>query len=303
MNNRNTFAIIIVLLALILTPGISFSQSTIYDDFSLKAMPNWVWGGKIQMKYSHEEDNRENGFGELFTTEVIEPGTYIGKIAKYEKFLFTAGNFLNIMLQGVSNDCNVRIGIIYDLNNNNNYEEDKDVLLVAKPISLNFSGWKEIKLKLDDENFSILTEQKSIDLSITEEEAFGIRLDYEAGKKYKSGELNTGIALISEIENRENLTIGNDSKKDKGESYFKARNYPNPFNPNTTISFTLPESSHVNLTVYDRLGREVGALIDESLSAGTHAVEFTADNLPSGIYFYRIKTSYETEVMKMILAK
>ena len=300
MDIRKSFVIIAVLFFTIVLPNLTFSQSTIYDDFSLKAMPNWVWGGKIEMKYSHEEDNRENGFAELFTTEVIKPGTYVGKIAKYQDFHFTAGNFLNLMLQGVNNDCVVKISIIYDVNNNNNYEEDKDVLLAAKPISLNFDGWKEVKIKLDEENFSIIS-NTPVDLAITEEDAFGIRLDYEAGKNFKESKLVTGIALVSEIENKENLTSGNTRKP--GDSYFKAKNYPNPFNPNTTISFTLPESSHTNVTVYDRLGREVQVLLSENLSSGTHSVEFVADGLPSGIYFYRIKTSYETEVLKMILAK
>lgn len=301
MNQRKTFIIFAVLCIISISPNLSFSQSTIYDDFSVKAMPNWVWGGKIEMKYSHEEDNRENGFAELYSTEVIKPGTYIGKIAKYQDFHFTAGNFLNLMLQGVNNDCVVKIGIIYDVNNDNNYDEEKDVLLVTKPISLNFDGWKEVKIKLDEENFSIIS-NNPVDLAITEEDAYGIRLDYEAGKTFKEAKLVTGIALVSEIENKENLTTGNSNRK-PGESYYNAKNYPNPFNPNTTISFTLPESSHTNLTVYDRLGREVQVLIDENLSSGTHSVEFVAENLPSGIYFYRIKTSYETEVLKMILAK
>jgi hypothetical protein len=302
MHNRKSIAIIILVISFLIVPHLSYSQSKVYDDFSLKAMPNWVWGGQIEMKYSHDEDNRENGFGELYSSETVKAGTYLGKIAKYEKFHFTAGNFLNIMLEGVSNDCNVKIGIIYDVNNDNNYEEDVDVLLVAKPISLNFDGWKEVKIKLDEENFKIVS-KKAVDLAITEDDAFGIRLDYETGKNYKESKLQTGIALISEIENKENLTIGNNVRKKEGELYFKAKNYPNPFNPNTTISFTLPEASYTNVTVYDRLGREVAVLLSENLSAGTHSVEFVAEDLPSGIYFYRIKTSSETEVMKMILAK
>ena len=302
MHQRKTLTVLFLVVSFFVLPRFSYSQSNVYDDFSLKAMPNWVWGGQIEMKYSHDEDNRENGFGELFTKDVVKAGTYVGKIAKYQKFHFTAGNYLNLMLEGVSNDCNIKIGIIYDVNNDNNYDEDKDVLLVAKPISLNFNGWKEVKIKLDEENFNIVSKQQ-VDLAITEDDAFGVRIDYETGKDYKDSKLQTGIALISEIENKENLTIGNNTKKNTGELYFKAKNYPNPFNPNTTISFTLPDASYTNVTVYDRLGREVSVLLDENLSAGTHSVEFVADNLPSGIYFYRIKTASETEVMKMILAK
>ena len=292
-----TFAFLFI----ILTSSNSFSQTTIYDDFSKKALPDWVWGG-MEMKYSHDEDNRENGFAELYTDKVIEPGVYIGNIARHKSFLFTAGNFLNVMLQGVSNDCKVTISIIYDLDNNNRYDESKDVLLVSEPFSLNFDGWKEVKIKLDEDNFKIVS-KKNTDMSITESEAFGLRFDYEAGPKYKSSKFESGIALISEIENNENNVSQRTDNIKRSESYFKAKNYPNPFNPNTTISFTLPEAMNVNLAVYDRLGREVQVLLDESLPAGSHSVEFVADGLPSGIYFYRIKTPVQTEVMKMILAK
>ena len=65
----------------------------------------------------------------------------------------------------------------------------------------------------------------------------------------------------------------------------------------------LKNPSSVKITVYDRLGREVTVLLDASLSEGEHSVVFNASALPSGIYFYRIKTSEKTEVRKMVLAK
>lgn len=257
------------------------------------------------MKYSHDEDNKENGFVEIFSTQVIKSNSYAGKIAKYSPFLISAGNYLNFMLQGVNNDASVKIQIMYDIDNNGKFNDDKDILLLSKPISLNFSGWKEVKIKIDEENFSIVSKFND-DFTVTEEEAIGIEFEYETGKDYKESKFTTGLALISEIQSkdsfvqRENDT--NTSLNDKT-SYFDAKNYPNPFNPTTTISFTLQESSYVKLTVYDRLGREVKTLVDENKNAGTHTTEFNASGLPSGIYFYRIKTDSRTEVRKMILAK
>ncbi|MBX2822188.1 MAG: choice-of-anchor I family protein [Rhodothermaceae bacterium] len=80
-------------------------------------------------------------------------------------------------------------------------------------------------------------------------------------------------------------------------------NYPNPFNPTTNISFSLPESSEIQLAVYDMLGREVMLLVNTQMSAGNHEVQFAADNLPSGTYFYRLTTPQGAFVKQMILLK
>lgn len=280
-----------------------FSQGTIYDDFSKKDMPGWVWGG-LEMKYSHETDNKENGFADLFTTTSIKSKSLIGRITRNSPFLFSAGNYINVMFKGVSNDVNVKFILQYDIDNNGKYNEDKDILLVSKPFSMNFSGWKEIKVKLDQDNFKIVSKFDD-DFSVTEEDAHGIQFEFETGKDYKESKFESGIALISEIISKDNLNdFAKDDKETKeAESYFEAKNYPNPFNPVTTISYTLKENASVRLTVYDRLGREVKVLVDENQGAGTHTVEFNASNLPSGIYFYRIKANDKTEVKKMILAK
>ncbi|MBO6574171.1 MAG: DUF11 domain-containing protein [Rhodothermales bacterium] len=80
-------------------------------------------------------------------------------------------------------------------------------------------------------------------------------------------------------------------------------NYPNPFNPQTTVSFKLPESGDVRLAVYDILGREVALLHQGSLSAGTHEVTFRADAMPSGTYFARMVTKAGVFTRSMILIK
>ena len=81
------------------------------------------------------------------------------------------------------------------------------------------------------------------------------------------------------------------------------QNFPNPFNPTTTIRYGLPEASHVLLRVYDVLGREIATLVDAHETAGVHEVGFGASRLASGMYFYRIEASGFAEVMKMVLAK
>ena len=80
-------------------------------------------------------------------------------------------------------------------------------------------------------------------------------------------------------------------------------NYPNPFNPETTIRYALPQAGQVRLVVYDLLGHEVAILVDRSKPAGDHTVRFGADNLASGLYVYRLQAQGKTIVRTMILVK
>jgi hypothetical protein len=84
-------------------------------------------------------------------------------------------------------------------------------------------------------------------------------------------------------------------------SYLLAQNYPNPFNPTTTIKYELPQSSVVNLSVYDLLGREVSVLVNERREAGIHEVQFDASGLSSGIYLYRLTAGDFTQARRLLL--
>jgi photosystem II stability/assembly factor-like uncharacterized protein len=81
------------------------------------------------------------------------------------------------------------------------------------------------------------------------------------------------------------------------------QNYPNPFNPSTIISYRLPSNAFVTLKVYDVLGREIITLVNEDQTAGEHRVTLNANNLPSGVYFYRITAGNFVETKKMTLLR
>lgn len=87
------------------------------------------------------------------------------------------------------------------------------------------------------------------------------------------------------------------------EMFVLRQNFPNPFNPSTTIAYEIPFRGHVTLKVYDVLGREVDTLVDETLPAGRHAVHVDAHNLASGVYFYRLTAGAFTQSKRMILIK
>ena len=85
--------------------------------------------------------------------------------------------------------------------------------------------------------------------------------------------------------------------------YSLSQNHPNPFNPSTTIKYTIKENGYVSLKVYDILGREVIDLISEKKSAGSYNVTFNADGLVSGVYIYKLKVNDFIKTKKMILTK
>jgi hypothetical protein len=80
-------------------------------------------------------------------------------------------------------------------------------------------------------------------------------------------------------------------------------NYPNPFNPNTVINYSVKEIGLVKLRVYDILGSEVATLVNETKEAGNFIVEFKASNLPSGVYIYTIQVNGYSDSKKMLLLK
>lgn len=87
------------------------------------------------------------------------------------------------------------------------------------------------------------------------------------------------------------------------DKYVLYQSYPNPFNPSTTIKYSIPQSDIVSLKVYDILGREVATLVNDYKTVGTYAVEFNASRFASGVYFYQIQSGNFIQTKKMILLK
>jgi hypothetical protein len=79
------------------------------------------------------------------------------------------------------------------------------------------------------------------------------------------------------------------------------QNFPNPFNPNTTIKYALPRVSQVSLTVYDILGRQVSVLVNERKEAGVYEVKYDGSNLASGVYFYRLQAGDFVATKRLLL--
>ncbi len=81
------------------------------------------------------------------------------------------------------------------------------------------------------------------------------------------------------------------------------RNYPHPFGINTMIEFSLPRSGYVTLKVYNTLGEYVATLVSENLLVGRHTAEWSATDLPNGVYFYRLQAGEFLQTKKLVLIK
>jgi hypothetical protein len=99
------------------------------------------------------------------------------------------------------------------------------------------------------------------------------------------------------------LTSGNGKNNSTPISFALVQNYPNPFNPVTAIRYQLPKDVRAILKVYDILGREIAALVNEFKKAGYYETSFDATRLASGVYFYRLQAGSFVQVRKMLLAK
>ena len=81
------------------------------------------------------------------------------------------------------------------------------------------------------------------------------------------------------------------------------QNFPNPFNPTTTIKYNIPKDEHVKLVVYDVTGKVVKELVNEYKTAGIHSVEFNAGSYASGTYYFKIEAGGDKDIKKMMLLK
>lgn len=140
-------------------------------------------------------------------------------------------------------------------------------------------------------------------------------LDYPITIEVKNFELNirdllNGSVVSQHITNGQKILIENNfinkliiEENIVPKEYTLSQNYPNPFNPSTIISFSLPENTKAKLEVYNLLGEKISTILNKDLPAGFHEIEFNSNNLPSGIYIYRLQTNNFSKAKKMIIIK
>jgi hypothetical protein len=144
-----------------------------------------------------------------------------------------------------------------------------------------------------------------------------VQIDHETRIAHISGIVKTGeIHIVFTVTDPHDASVNdslnisiihtfvhNNQIGDAPKTYVLYNNYPNPFNPVTTIRYGIPKTDNVRLVIYNMLGQELATLIDEKQKPGIYEYQWDGTDFPSGIYFYHLKLSNWQKVDRMILAK
>ena len=122
-------------------------------------------------------------------------------------------------------------------------------------------------------------------------------------KNLQAGKYNYRLKQIDFNGNYEYFELVNDVTVGVPEKFELVQNYPNPFNPSTVISYNLAEGNFISLKIYNELGKEVAALVNERQNAGSYSISFDGSNLPSGLYYYKLESGGFVDTKKMLLIK
>jgi hypothetical protein len=145
------------------------------------------------------------------------------------------------------------------------------------------------------------TSWTSVGLTNNDVKTLVITDDGAGGKYLFAGTYNNGGIWRRPLADM--VTSVQGSNNDIPKEFELVQNYPNPTNPSSTITFYLPEVSHVTLNVFNTLGQQVALLVDAQYQPGRYEVQFDGSNLTSGVYFYRIVAGEYTQTKKMVLIK
>ncbi|HRT99270.1 MAG TPA: T9SS type A sorting domain-containing protein, partial [Ignavibacteriales bacterium] len=156
---------------------------------------------------------------------------------------------------------------------------DGSTVLLSEVI--NWAGWKYVKFKNTSKNDVLLNS-----------------IVVKPNSNILQGELYIDNLQKDVLVSNEKFEI---IAKDR--DFILYQNYPNPFNPATTIRFNMPKTGNVMIKVYNSIGQEVATLFNGKMEAGMQQIQFEANNLTSGVYYYTVKTDYGIKTAKMMLVK
>lgn len=134
-------------------------------------------------------------------------------------------------------------------------------------------------------------------------EAMKLKFRLPDPEQLAGGKLHVQKFMANEKDLTASVVSNNQLLGDLPDDYALQKNYPNPFNPSTTIAFSLPEVADVQLDVFNIIGQKVATLVSQQMEAGQHTVRFNASRLSSGLYFYRIQAGDFVSTQKMMLVK
>jgi len=199
---------------------------------------------------------------------------------------------------------------LHALGANNRFSEKTLPADLSSPVSLPLvaavsqTGTYELKLSGTNIPSDWLVELADLNtgellFSGSGEEPFSVNVELQGTADAKNEEPGFELRLTPGT-----ATPIDDTAPDLPQEFALSQNFPNPFNPSTTIEFALPQQAQINLKVYNIMGREVATLVNnETRPAGRHSILFDASRLASGVYLYRLEAGPKVFTRKMILIK
>jgi uncharacterized repeat protein (TIGR01451 family) len=197
-------------------------------------------------------------------------------------------------------------GIAFRDTNGNNIPDEQDIILVGLTVFADSNGNRVLD---DGEPFTITDQQGYYSLNLPGGGSYLIMPAFLPPRGYVFENVPISVTLADNEDKQMDLKLeyvivsDNEDKPDVPKSVELHPNYPNPFNPTTTIGFSLPSTSHVKLAVYDVTGRMVRTVLNQIVQSGSHTVQFDASGLTSGLYLYRLEAAGIVITNKMTLIK
>jgi len=197
-------------------------------------------------------------------------------------------------------------GIAFTDQNGNNLPDEQDVILDGMTVYADLNGNSALDA---DEPFTTTNQQGFYSLNLPGAGSYQIMPAYPDRLNWVYNGNPINVTLADNEDRVLHLNIGwtivsdNDIKPELPDHLTLHPNYPNPFNPTTTIMYSLPTTSHVKLAVYDVTGRLVRTLVNQVVQSGEQTVHFDASGLTSGLYLYRLEAAGVMITNKMVLIK
>jgi len=265
------------------TESNKYISGNVFDDFE----ENTGWSNPYETVGSIGLDYISTRF--IISNAKRKTGNYSGKLEYKFRGVDALCRTTNSDIPKISSQQNFGMWVFGDNSKNIlEYWFSDNNATIEKVIvdTLNWTGWKLKSITLSD-----FTNSDSLQFS-----SLAIRQTKNGG--------TSGIIYVDDIQTDILLPVKNETNNIPSE-YSLSQNYPNPFNPSTTIRYTIPvvDATDVLLKIYDILGREVATLVNKKQSAGNYNVTFDANNLTSGIYFYRLTSGSFVTTKKLMLLK
>ena len=279
------------------------SKSNYLDLFPLQVGNFWQYKVKYVLGFYPNDTTIFYAYREVLKDTLMINGKVYFEIADTRDYIFYHNNFLRI---------DSATGCIYEYSyyQNKEYLIDSLKMMTGDTILIG-DGYPLECISVDTmEFFGVNRQTKHFSCPIVPlwfdykyAESIGEIYRFNHFENIVVEEYQSGItyAKIDGIEFGQLVSVENEFVNINSFSLFQ--NYPNPFNPRTCIQYAIGNRQFVTLKVYDALGNEIATLVNEEKPAGEYEVEFDANNLSSGIYFYQLKAGSFTQTKKMILMK